>query len=442
MSLVPGTGVRAEDVLDWIDADPDGSSREEVRDLLAASNLGDAESSADLEALFAAPLRLESGEFSGPLGPGPGGVNPASVLRIVAGLASFLGPRCAGARSKVLVAFDERPGSEALALLAARAIQGSGGLAILMPRPLPRPLVAFSTRLLLADAALGIAGPSAPGGAASVLVLLGGRAASGRAEGARILGEDAALLEAAVRAAPPAVDVPLADEGWGLVGQTMIDAYVDRLLLGAQARKKALPIAVFAAEASGLDLLLEALSRIGLPSPVAVGVASSDSASQVLDAAIVASAASGAGLVLALGPNGSTCSAAIPAERPGAFRALSNGEVEALLVERLARSRTGDPGALVSWAAGRGRDDSLLRAICERFRIAVVSTDPGIGAAVRVDGVCLAVAADGICADPAMTRDADGIGALTGLAELAARWFAKGSSLEAMLDAQERLLGK
>lgn len=126
----------------WVAIDPDPTTRNEVQALLAAE-------SPDLVSLFSGRIAFGTAGLRAEMGPGPTRMNRLVVQQTTAGLMSWLTP---GAR--VVIGFDARHNSAAFAQDVAQVVAGAGGIAELLPEPLPTPVLAFAVLSRHADAGI------------------------------------------------------------------------------------------------------------------------------------------------------------------------------------------------------------------------------------------------------------------------------------------------
>src|SRR5699024_1355434 len=142
---------------EWIEADPDPETAAELAELLRrcdAADTGERQRAvAELEDRFSGPLQFGTAGWRGHLRAGEHRRSRAVVSRAAAGLqqylADVLGP---DEPPVVVIGYDARYGSHAFAQDTAYVIAAAGGLALLLPEPLPTPVLAFALRHLQADA--------------------------------------------------------------------------------------------------------------------------------------------------------------------------------------------------------------------------------------------------------------------------------------------------
>lgn len=153
MALAPDLVARARD---WLAADPDPVTRNELDALLDAAAAGDEAAASSVEDRFAAELAFGTAGLRGALGAGPNRMNLAVVTRAANGLATWLlGSDDPGAaRRGVAICFDARHRSADFAAATASILAAAGIRAHLLPGPLPTPVLAFAVRHL--DAAAGV----------------------------------------------------------------------------------------------------------------------------------------------------------------------------------------------------------------------------------------------------------------------------------------------
>jgi phosphomannomutase len=135
----------------WIADDPDPATRQELAELLDRSvdGLDAAAARAELADRFAGTLEFGTAGLRGEMGAGPNRMNRAVVIRAAAGLAQWIRDNDGGG---VVVGFDARRSSDVFARDTCAVMEAVGVEAMVLPRPLPTPVLAFALRHLGADA--------------------------------------------------------------------------------------------------------------------------------------------------------------------------------------------------------------------------------------------------------------------------------------------------
>lgn len=136
----------------WMRQDPDAETRDELAGLITRAAGDDPVAIADLEDRFRTRLAFGTAGLRGELGAGSNRMNRVLVAQAAAGFAAFLSARAGGTSPTVVIGYDGRRNSRRFALDSAEIFAGAGLRAIVLPRLLPTPVLAFAVRHLGADA--------------------------------------------------------------------------------------------------------------------------------------------------------------------------------------------------------------------------------------------------------------------------------------------------
>ena len=238
----------------WIADDPDPATARELSELLATAKSSgpDAEAArAELTDRFSGMLQFGTAGLRGRLGGGPNRMNRAVVMRAAAGLTGYLADRV-GDGFVVAIGYDARYGSKQFATDTAAIVTAAGGVAHLMPRELPTPLLAFAVRDLDADAGVMVTASHNPPQDNGYKVYLGGRAVDEDARGTQIVAPHDTGIAAKIASIDNVSDIERAASGWHTIGEDLIDRYV--------ARASSL---VPEGGAAGLKIVLTAMHGVG-----------------------------------------------------------------------------------------------------------------------------------------------------------------------------------
>src|SRR5215217_5722124 len=126
----------------WAAQDPDPFTKAELEALITARD------EAELADRFDGTLEFGTAGLRGALGAGSNRMNRVVVTRAAAGLAAYLKENGAPAGAPVVIGYDARHNSDVFARDTAEVMEGAGLRALVMPRPLPTPLLAFAIREL------------------------------------------------------------------------------------------------------------------------------------------------------------------------------------------------------------------------------------------------------------------------------------------------------
>ena len=450
----------------WLADDPDPATRAELTALLA----GLPGSFDELADRFAGPLTFGTAGLRGRLRAGPNGMNLAVVSRAAAGLIGWLATQ--GAPGPLVIGYDARHYSREFAERTAQIATGAGREALLLPRPLPTPVLAYAVRSLDAVAGVMVTASHNPPQDNGYKVYLGAALGGVLGAGAQIVPPADVEIEAAIRAVGAIAAVPLGEPGT-VLDDKIVSSYLDAAIavLGPGPRK--LKIAYTPLHGVGGAVAAEAFERAGFGAPATVAEQAEPDPEfptvtfpnpeepGAMDLLLALATTTGADLAIANDPDADRCAVAIPARGgkqpanpaagpthggiPGAtpsdeptrggspgggWRPLTGDQLGILLADHLIRR--GTPGTFATTIVS----STMLKALCTARGVPYGETLTGFKWIVRADEN-LAFGYEealGYCVAPALVRDKDGITAALLIAELAAGLTAAGSTIADRLD--------
>ncbi len=421
----------------WRDDDPDPATRGDLDRLLATAEAGDDAARADLEDRFAGTLQFGTAGLRGALGAGPNRMNRSVVIRAAAGLVAYLQSEAGvGESPTVVIGFDARYNSDVFARDTAAVVVAAGGRALLLPRPLPTPVLAFAIRHVGADAGVMVTASHNPPQDNGYKVYLG--------DGSQIVPPADAQIAAHIAAVQRVTDVPLAADGWETLGSELHDAYLDAVVgVLDPGSPRDLAIVHTSLHGVGNDTVHDAFERAGFPAldPVPEQAAPDPAFPTVafpnpeepgaIDLALARARRDECDIVIANDPDADRCAAAILDPAVGDWRMLRGDEVGALLGAHIvSRGVTQSDVFANSIVSSR-----LLASIARAAGIRHEETLTGFKWISRVPGLRYGYEeALGYCVAPDAVRDKDGISAALLLAELAASLKTAGRTIPDLLD--------
>jgi phosphomannomutase len=440
----------------WHDDDPDPRTQAELTALVEAAGRSDDGAVTELADRFAGSLQFGTAGLRGAIGAGPNRMNRAVVVRAAAGLCAYLREHVEGV-PRVVVGFDARHDSDVYARDTCAVAVAAGCVAMVLPRPLPTPVLAFAVRYLGADAGVMVTASHNPPQDNGYKVYLGGRAAPGAGNGVQIVPPADALIAAAIEAVGPVREVPRADDGWDTLDDGVLDEYLRRAAAVVRpGGPRALSVVLTPMHGVGGDTVVRALRAAGFDQPHVVAEQAAPDPDfptvafpnpeepGALDLALAAARERGADLVVANDPDADRCAVAVPdASAAGGWRPLRGDELGWLLAEHvLARGVPERVDGVEPAVACSIVSSQLLSRIAATHGVRHVETLTGFKWIARTPGLVLGYEeALGYCVAPDLVRDKDGVTAALLATELAAALRAGGRTLTDALDDLARVHG-
>jgi phosphomannomutase len=400
----------------WCAQDPDDETRTELDRLIADAEAGSDISLTQLHDRFDTRLEFGTAGLRGRIEAGSNRMNRVLVAQAAAGFASFLLSR--GAAPSVVIGYDGRKNSKIFATDTAELMAGAGVRAILLPRLLPTPVLAFAVRELTTSAGVMVTASHNPSQDNGYKVYLGGAD-----EGSQIVppldGQIAAYI-LAVAADQNVLRLPRST-GYEVADERVIDEYVRRTAALAGNPKRTVRYVYTALHGVGWETAHRVFLEAGFGEPTVVAAQIEPDAAfpsvafpnpeepGVMDLAFDAAITADAELVIANDPDADRLAIGIP-DVDGEWQRLSGNQVGALLgwrtAERLAAA--GTTGTLAASIVS----SPALAEVARHYRLAYVDTLTGFKWVSRVPGLSFGYEeALGYLVDPEKVRDKDGISA-------------------------------
>jgi phosphomannomutase len=437
----------------WLAQDPDPETRDELSALLERVEEGDAAASVDLEDRFAGRLAFGTAGLRGELGAGSNRMNRVLVAQAAAGLGAYLLEKAGGSRPTVVIGYDGRRNSRVFAQDSAELFAGAGIRAILLPRLLPTPVLAFAVRHLDADAGVMVTASHNPPNDNGYKVYLGGAD-----EGAQIVSPSDAEIAAHIErvAAGDAASLPRS-VGYETAPESVIDAYIAATAAVAPAPPGAegLSWVYTAMHGVGWETLSRILQAAGYPAPTVVAeqiqpdgkfptvAFPNPEEPGAMDLAFETARRVAADLVIANDPDADRLAVAIPDDSaPDGWRRLSGNQIGLLLGWRAAeKARATDAAAGASLACSLVSSPGL-QTVAEHYGLAFHATLTGFKWISRAPGLVFGFEeALGYLVNPDTVRDKDGISAAVAMLGMVSEARGRGASVADLVREFEERFG-
>ena len=466
----------------WLAQDPDGETRTELRALIEAAQSGNPAAIADLTDRFSARLAFGTAGLRGALGAGSNRMNRVLVAQAAAGLAAYVrekaglppvapepgaetgdeasdaleaeGPEVPGILDDapiVVVGYDGRRNSDVFARDSAEIFAGAGLRAILMPRLLPTPVLAFAVRHFGAAAGVMVTASHNPPDDNGYKVYLGGAD-----DGSQIVSPADAEIAAHIERIAEIGDISTLPRSlaFELAPESIVDDYVAATAAVAPAPEGAagLTWVYTAMHGVGWETLSRILDEAGYPAPVPVTAQLDPDGAfptvafpnpeepGAMDLAFEAAREAGADLVIANDPDADRLAVALPdASADGGWRRLTGNEIGLLLGWRAGRLATA--GGPVEGASGSRPSLACslvsspgLQAVAEHYGLDFHATLTGFKWISRAPGIVFGFEeALGYLVNPGTVRDKDGISAAVAILGMVSEARGRGATLADLL---------
>ncbi|MFJ6550061.1 phospho-sugar mutase [Microbacterium sp. NPDC091676] len=423
----------------WLRQDPDPQTRDELAGIVTRAASGDEAAAAELDDRFGSRLAFGTAGLRGALGAGSNRMNRVLVSQAAAGFAAYLRERAAGATPTVVIGYDGRRNSRVFAQDSAELFAGAGLRAILLPRLLPTPVLAFAVRHLGADAGVMVTASHNPPDDNGYKVYLGGADA-----GSQIVAPADAEIAAHIQRIADSGDVRALPRStaYETAGEDLVQAYVaaTAAVAPAPAGARRLRWVYTAMHGVGWETVARIVDAAGYPRPIVVDEQLHPDATfrtvsfpnpeepGAMDLAFATARKAKADFILANDPDADRLAVAVPDETAAdGWRRLTGNEVGLLLGARAARQAAGTPGASLACSLVSSPG---LGAIAAQHGLDFHETLTGFKWISRAPGIVFGFEeALGYLVNPETVRDKDGISAAVAVLGLAAEAQERGLTL-------------
>jgi len=447
-SAADSTAALIETARAWLRQDPDAETQAQLRGLINAAGDGDSAALVSLHDRFDTRLEFGTAGLRGEISAGSNRMNRVLVSQAASGLASYLLSRAKpGATPSIVIGYDGRKNSNIFATDTAAIMAGVGVRAILLPRLLPTPVLAFAVRHLDASAGVMVTASHNPPNDNGYKVYLGGEN-----EGAQIVApDDKRIATQILRVAAEELVSELPRAAYETADEDVVRAYITATASIAHPPRAQVNTVYTALHGVGWDTTRRVLEQAGFELPTLVDAQVAPDAAfptvafpnpeepGAMDLAYETAREVTAELIIANDPDADRLAVAIPdPDEASGYRRLSGNEVGMILGWRaasLAAQAAGD-GPLVGTLACSIVSSPALRAVADAYGLDFADTLTGFKWVSRAPGLIYGYEeALGYLVNPGTVRDKDGISAAVSLLSLVTDLKAEGLTLGDHLDA-------
>ncbi|WP_166983974.1 phospho-sugar mutase [Paramicrobacterium fandaimingii] len=426
----------------WLVQDPDETTGIELDTLVRDAEAGSEIALDELHARFDSRLSFGTAGLRGRIGAGSARMNRVLVSQAAAGLAAFL--RAREDSPSVVIGYDGRTNSDIFARDTAELMAGAGVRAILLPRLLPTPVLAFAVRHLGASAGVMVTASHNPPQDNGYKVYLGGDD-----DGSQIVPPvDGEIAEQIARVARDENVLTLPrTAGFETADESVVDAYVAAAAALLPRGAEQLSIVYTAMHGVGWQTFSSVIEAAGYSGVTSVAEQQEPDADfptvsfpnpeepGALDLSFALAREVGADLIIANDPDADRMSVAIPdASSAEGYRQLTGNEVGWLLGWDAARKAKA-AGVTDAALACTIVSSPALGAVAAEYGLTFVETLTGFKWVSRVPRLVFGYEeAIGYLVNPDAVKDKDGISAGVAFLAVAAEAKADGLNVAQMLD--------
>jgi phosphomannomutase len=417
------------EVLDWIDNDPDAKTANQLTQWLKEEN------KSELERCFAGFLQFGTAGLRGPMGPGPSCMNRAVVSRTATGILAFMK---INNLSSVVIGRDARYGSEQFAKDSAEIFAGGGIKTYVLPKELPTPVLAYAVNKVKADVGIMVTASHNPANDNGYKVYLGGVFDGINYHGSQIISPIDTQISNLIEVAEKQ---PARADQYEIVNESVIDQYIVEVSKLAT-KPNDLKVIYTPLHGVGAETFIKVFEKSGFKAPIVVKeqvkpdpdfpttAFPNPEEAGAIDMALAYAKEHNADLVIANDPDADRCAVAINDSALG-WRMLRGDEVGTLLgyylISKSSTRNARIANSLVS--------SSLLGKIANKHHLEFKETLTGFKWISKVENLLFGYEeALGYCVDAANVNDKDGISAAVVIVEMVAELKEKGITVNEYLE--------
>ena len=441
----------------WIEQEPLSEYVSELNVLLDRLENDESAGIEIANSLFGGRVKFGTAGVRGPMKPGPLGINRIVVSQTTTGLCQWLLTRVSaqkGQKPVVVVGFDGRNFSRRFGQDVSEVLSGHNISVFTFSKPVPSPVLAFSVRLLAADAGVMVTASHNPATDNGLKIFLGGSD-----EGSQLTAPVDSEIESRIEEVAHSLawsDIPRSTDEVTVLDDLVVEKYIvatlDSLQLSSPTTRS--PVVVYTAmHGVGGDTFLAAMATAGFPEPYVVEqqfypdpdfptVEFPNPEEQgALDLGFKRARSVGADLIIAHDPDADRLAVALPDTSASAgYRALTGNQIGAIFGWQMAQKAlsTGQVGTLANSLVS----SPVLGKIAEHFNLHHEETLTGFKYVSRVKNLIFGFEeALGYLVTPDVVRDKDGISAGLLMVSLAHTLAGEGKTLWDYLHEIEESVG-